>query len=66
MHLRAPSVANGTQAFLWAALFFLVVFFGGKAVGITGGTAFILGLAVGCASFLFIRARGGRSTTGEL
>ncbi len=66
MHLRAPSVDRGVSAFIWSVVFFLVIFFGGKAVGVSGGTAFIIGLVAGFLIFLLVRTRGTRTTTGEL
>jgi hypothetical protein len=66
MHLRAPSIDRGVQAFIWAVVFFLVIFLGGKAVGVSGGTALILGLVAGFLIFLLVRTRGARTTTGEL
>lgn len=58
MHLRAPSVDKGVQAFLWAFFFFLYLWLGMLAVGVSGATAFIFaGLSAG-AIFLFVRIYG--------
>jgi hypothetical protein len=58
MHLRLPSTAKGVQAFLWALAFFLVIYFGGLAVDVSGATAFVIGLVAAFFIFLFIRTRG--------
>jgi len=58
MHLRMPSIDLGVQAFAWAALFFVVLWVGMLAVGVSNATAFILSLVSAGAIFLFIRLRG--------
>ena len=58
MHLRPPSVAHGVQAFLWAVVFFLFLWFGMRAVGVSQGTSFILALVLGVLIFLFVRIFG--------
>jgi hypothetical protein len=58
MHLRAPSVDKGVQAFLWALFFFLYLWLGMKAVGVSGATAFIFAAIIAGAIFLFIRIYG--------
>jgi hypothetical protein len=58
MHLRMPSIDHGLQSFLWAFLFFLILWFGMLAVGVSGATAFILSLVSGGAIFLFVRLTG--------
>ncbi len=58
MHLRMPSIDHGLQSFGWAVLFFLILWFGMLAVGVSGATAFILSLVAGGAIFLFVRLRG--------
>jgi uncharacterized membrane protein SpoIIM required for sporulation len=58
MHLRMPSVDQGVQAFVWALVFFLILWFGMLALGVSGATALILsGLAAG-AIFLYVRQSG--------
>ncbi len=59
MHLRAPSIAPGITSFLWAVFFFLFLWLGMKAVGVSGGTALLLALVAGGVIFLFVRTRGG-------
>jgi hypothetical protein len=59
MHLRVPSIDQGKQAFLWAFFFFLLLWVGMLAVGVSNATAFILSLVSSGAIFLFVRVRGG-------
>lgn len=58
MHLRMPSIDQGVQAFAWAAFFFLLLWIGMLAVGVSNATAFILSLVSAGAIFLFVRLRG--------
>ena len=59
MHLRWPSIDQGVQAFAWALFFFLLLWVGMLAVGVSNATAFILSLVSSGAIFLFVRVRGG-------
>jgi hypothetical protein len=59
MHLRMPSIDQGVQAFAWAVFFFLLLWVGMLAVGVSNATAFILSLVSSGAIFLFVRVRGG-------
>ena len=61
MHLRAPSVDQGVHAFGWSVVFFLFIWLGGLAVGISGGLAFVVSLVAAAAIFMFVRLRGGPS-----
>jgi len=61
MHLRAPSVDQGVQAFGWSVVFFLFMWLGGLAVGVSNGLAFVVSLVVAAAIFMFVRLRGGQS-----
>ena len=61
MHLRAPSVDQGVHAFGWSVVFFLFMWLGGLAVGVSGGLAFVVSLVAAAAIFLFVRLRGGPS-----
>jgi hypothetical protein len=61
MHLRAPSVDQGVQAFGWSVVFFLFMWLGGLAVGVSGALAFVVSLVAAAAIFMFVRLRGGRS-----
>ena len=58
MHLRAPSIAHGVVSFLWAAFFFLFLYFGMLSIGVGKGVAFILSLVAAFAIFLFVRIQG--------
>ena len=58
MHLRMPSIDKGVQAFIWALVFFLYIFFGMKVIGIDGATSLIVALVSGFLIFLFVRTRG--------
>ena len=61
MHLRAPSVDQGVHAFGWSVVFFLFIWLGGLAVGVSGGLAFVVSLVAAAAIFMFVRLRGGHS-----
>jgi hypothetical protein len=58
MHLRPPSIDHGVQSFLWAVLFFLFLWFGMLAVGVSRATSFIRALVLGALIFLFDRTFG--------
>ena len=58
MHLRMPSIDQGVQAFVWAVIFFLYLWLGMLAVGVSGATAFILSLVSAGAIWLLVRTRG--------
>jgi hypothetical protein len=58
VHLRPPSIDHGVQSFLWAVLFFLFLWFGMLAVGVSRATSFILALVLGALIFLFVRTFG--------
>jgi hypothetical protein len=58
MHLRAPSVAHGVTSFLWALLFFVILWLGMLSVGVSRPTSFMLSLVLAGAIFLFIRTQG--------
>ncbi len=66
MHLRAPSFSRGVIAFIWALVFGLYVWLGGLAVGVNGGTAFILGAVTGFLVFLLVMAFGANAPTRQL
>jgi hypothetical protein len=54
-----PSVDRGVQSFLWALVFFLVLFLGMLAVGVSSATALVLSIVSSLAIFVFVRTRGG-------
>ena len=58
MHLRAPSIDQGVEAFVWSVVFFLYMWLGGLAIGVQGGMALVLSLVAAAAIFLFVRTRG--------
>jgi hypothetical protein len=58
VHLRAPSVAAGVSAFLWALLMAVCVWAFMVGIGISNAMAVIVGLLTLGAGFLFIRTRG--------
>jgi hypothetical protein len=59
MHLRPPSIDPGITSFLWAFGLGLFVWLGLLAVGVGGGTSFMLALLSFGAIFLFVRTQGG-------
>ena len=58
MHLRMPSIDHGVQSFFWAVVFFLILWLGMLAIGVSGATAFILSLVAAGGIFLFVRTHG--------
>ena len=58
MHLRMPSIDHGVQSFAWAVLFFLILWLGMLAIGVSSATAYILSLVAAGAIFLFVRLNG--------
>jgi membrane protein DedA with SNARE-associated domain len=55
VHLRAPSVDKGVSSFIWALIFFLILWLGGRAVGVSSGTAFVLSAVAAFGIFFYIR-----------
>ena len=58
MSLHVPSIDQGVQAFAWAVFFFLLLWLGMLAVGVSNATALILSLLASGVIFLFVRLRG--------
>lgn len=58
MHLRLPSFDHGVVSFVWALALGVYLWLGMLAVGVAGGTAFLLSLVAACAIFLFVRIYG--------
>ncbi len=58
MHLRAPSIDKGVSSFIWALVFFLYLWLGMLAVGVSKGTAFIFAALAGFGIFFFVRIFG--------
>jgi hypothetical protein len=59
MHLRMPSIDQGVQAFIWAVVFFLILWLGALALDFSAGTSFVISLLAAAAIFLLVRVRGG-------
>ena len=59
MHLRMPSIDQGVQAFIWAFVFFLIVFLGAWLLDFPMGTSLVISLLLAGAIFLLVRVRGG-------
>jgi hypothetical protein len=59
MHLRPPSIDPGVTSFIWALVLGLFIWSGLLAIGISQGTALVLGLLSFGAIFLFVRLQGG-------
>jgi hypothetical protein len=53
-----PAIDQGVKAFLWAVFFFLYLWLGMLAVGVSQGTAFLLASVAGVLIFLFVRVCG--------
>jgi hypothetical protein len=58
MHLRMPSIDHGVQSFVWAVLFFVLLWLGMLAFGVSRATALILSLLAAGAIFLYVRLNG--------
>jgi hypothetical protein len=58
MHLRMPSIDHGVQSFFWAVLFFVLLWVGMLAFGVSQATALILSLLAGGVIFLYVRLTG--------
>jgi hypothetical protein len=58
VHLRPPSIDRGITSFLWALGLGLFVWAGLLAIGISKGTALIVGLLAFGAIFLLVRLYG--------
>ena len=58
MHFRAPSTDHGVQAFIWALIFFLVIWLGALALGAPRGTSFVLSLLAAGAIWFVVRYQG--------
>ena len=41
MHLRAPSIDQGVHSFVWSVVFFLYMWLGSLAIGVSGGIALV-------------------------
>ncbi len=59
MHLRPPSFSHGFTSFLWGFGLGLFVWIFLLSVGVSGGTAFLLGLVCGIGIFFYVLVYGG-------
>ena len=59
MHLRPPSIDQGTQAGLWAVGLAVIIWLGLLSFGVSGATAFIMAALAGAAIFFYVRFFGG-------
>ncbi len=55
---RAPSIDPRVSSFLWALMFFLFLWFGMLAVGVSHGTAVLFALVASFFIFVFVRTQG--------
>ena len=55
---RPPAFSPGFQSFLWGFLLGAYVWIGALAVGVGGGTAFLLGVVSAFLIFFFVRLFG--------
>lgn len=58
MHLRAPSIAPGVQAFLWGLVFTIYIWLFQLGVGVDGAVSAIVAVVAGAAVFLLVRLYG--------
>jgi hypothetical protein len=59
VHLRSPSIDRGVTSFLWALLFAVFIWLGGRAIGISQAMSMLAAAVAGFFIFLFVRLRGG-------
>ena len=57
-HLRLPASSQGVAAFRWGLFLGAYIWLGSLAVGVSGGTAFIIGAVAGLLIFLYVRVYG--------
>jgi hypothetical protein len=57
-HFRLPAIDHGVVSAIWAVVLGAYVYFGLLAVGVHGGTAFILAGLSAFFIFLFVRLHG--------
>lgn len=55
---RLPAFSPGFTSFLWGTGLGLFIWIGLLAIGVSAGTAFILGLVFGTLIFFFVRLNG--------
>jgi hypothetical protein len=57
-HFRLPSISQGFAAFVWGLFFGAFIWLGSVSVGVSSGTAFIIGAVAGFLIFLYVRIYG--------
>jgi hypothetical protein len=57
-HFRLPAISQGVVSFLWGLFFGAFIWSGMLAVGVSGGTSFIIGGIAGFLIFLYVRVYG--------
>ncbi|MHB8641269.1 MAG: hypothetical protein ACYDA3_00050 [Gaiellaceae bacterium] len=58
MHLRAPSIAPGVKALVWALVFAAYAWLFLRGIQVSQATSVILAAVFGACVFLFVRVRG--------
>ena len=56
---RSPSIDHGVTSFLWALVFAVLIWLGGRSIGISQAMSTLAALVAGFFIFLFVRLRGG-------
>jgi hypothetical protein len=59
VHFRSPSIDRGVSSFLWALLFAVLIWLGGRGFGISQALSALVAAVAGFFIFLFVRLRGG-------
>ncbi len=54
MHLRPPAFSHGFTSFLWAVGLGLFVWIGLLGIGVSAGTAFLVGFLAGLGIFFYV------------
>jgi hypothetical protein len=54
-----PSIDQGVQAFVWAVVFFLIIWIGAIMLDFPTGTSLLVSILAACVIFLLVRLRGG-------
>jgi hypothetical protein len=57
-HFRLPAISHGVVSFIWGLFFGAFIWSGMLSIGVTGGTAFIIGAVAGFLIFLYVRVYG--------
>ena len=65
MHVRAPSIAPGVKAFVWALVFALYLWLFLRGVQVSEATSLILAAVFAALIFLFVRVFGEDAPQGD-